>query len=72
MKTSLMMIAILAAGSSTAALADQGAASQCSSAAAQQLQTCLGKASGATEKQACKEAARHAEQKCGGTAPAPK
>jgi hypothetical protein len=71
MKTLWVMAAILAAGLSTTALADQGAANQCSSNAAQQLQSRLGKASGPTEKQVCKEAARREKDKCKGTGTSP-
>jgi hypothetical protein len=67
MRTSWMVAAIFAVGLSTAAFADQGANSQCSSNAATHLQSCLDKAKGTTGKQACKDAARREQDKCGGT-----
>jgi len=66
MKTSWMVVAILAAGLSTTSFADQGVNDPCASNAAKQLQSCLEKAQGPTGKQACKEAARREQEKCGG------
>ena len=71
MKTQLVTASILITCWGTVALADQNSTAQCSSKVAQDLKSCLEKASGENAKETCKRVSRRAEEACGNGVKAP-